>query len=243
MRKSAEATDLTIIPTFYEALFNDNIKGVSIDFTELALDNMVEGLSCVKDIPLIGTAVALLKTAKNIYTRFELKKQLVFIQRVQKGERDQAGIEKRIKAYENKEKWFYDEAELLLVYLSRQNKVEKALILAELYLDYINEKISSETLHDCLDILDQIFLSDLPHLLKINQEEADIDIENLGDNVMANLKMIDFDLVRCGRLSSMGLLHTINGFSFGSYIPGNFLITEIGRYFCTLVNRSKNEKR
>lgn len=243
MRKSAETTDLTIIPTFHEALFNDDIKEVSVDFMELALDNMVEGLSCVKDIPLIGTAIALLKTGRNIYTRFELQKQLTFIQRLQKGERNRAGIEKRKKAYENKEKWFYDEAELLLVYLSRQNKAEKALILAELYLDYMNEKISSETLYDCLDILDQIFLSDLPHLLKINQEEAHIDIGNLGDNVMATIKEIDFDLLRCRRLSSMGLLHTIYGFSFGTYIPGNFLITEIGRYFCTLVNRSKNEGR
>ena len=91
------------------SLFNDDLKDVTIDIAEISIDSFLEEDSILNKIPMVKTVVGVYKTASNIRDMFELKKLFVFLQQFQNGQVDEGELEKRRKAYENNEKWFYKE--------------------------------------------------------------------------------------------------------------------------------------
>lgn len=238
MALNSEFSDLDIFPSFSKALFNDDVKDLSVNMLDMYITAAEFDLLSNLDIPIIKTGLALIKTGKNIKSVHEFKKIIAFIKQLQNGTRDPKELKKREVAYQHGEKWFAKEVELIMLYLSRCSTVYKSILLAELYLDLLNEAITFSFFQECLDIIDQIFIWDIPHLTEIHTAEAEIDFDS-GNVPMEVLNEIDFDIIRCNRLSSIGLLHTINSFQFGSYIPGNFAISETGKYIATLAIRAR----
>lgn len=111
-------------------------------------------------------------TGLSIQRGFEIKNQLVFLQGIQKGKLELEGLAKRQEAFRNNEPWVFREVERLCVYLSRNTDVRKAKIQAALYLEYISHELSEEEFCDYLDIIDQLLLSDIPHLLDLFDYQA-----------------------------------------------------------------------
>lgn len=107
-----------------------------------------------------------------------------------------------------------------------------------MYLDYINGAINEDRYTECLDVLDSLNIGDISLLKEIYMEQADFDMHS--ENLQEEIKRINtsFDSIKCGRLNAVGIVKPIScGLSFGAHISNNYLITELGRYFCEVILR------
>lgn len=183
-------------------------RGLSMEFI-FSEDNTLGDLPLIQSIRLLG------KAGLSIQRGFEIKNQLVFLQGIQKGKIELEGLAKRQEAFRNNEPWVFREVERLCVYLSRNTDVRKAKIQAALYLEYISHELSEEEFCDYLDIIDQLLLSDIPHLLDLFDYQAE---NNITEATLLESKDkfdFTFNLPRCNRLSSLELLLRVRSFSFG----------------------------
>lgn len=103
-----------------------------------------------------------------------------------------------------------------------------------MYLEYISHKLSEEEFGDYLDIIDQLLLSDIPHLLDLFDYQAEHNITEA--TLLESKDKFDFasNLPRCNRLSSLGLLR-VRGFSFGMSARESFILSDSGKYIARLV--------
>lgn len=231
----------SIVECFGKSMFCPELADVCADIAEEGLDSILT-VPALQGIPIIKSINAVVKTAISVKEKYELKKQLVFLQSVSSGVANPEEIEKRKRAYETGEKWFYREVENTIVYLSRHARIEKVKIQAILYLDYINGEISEEKYNECLDVLDMLIVGDIPLLMEIY--EAQSNIIDLDTELQEKIKDVKtrFEHTKCGRLNAAGLVCPVSmGLSFGTFIDNNFVITDLGRYFCNVVKRLPNK--
>ncbi len=94
MNDNESETGLSIRP-FTEALFIDELKDLSVDFSEIALDSLCDDNSSLREISLVKTLISMLKVGGTIQQKFEFKKQLVFLSQLQQGDVDATEIRRR----------------------------------------------------------------------------------------------------------------------------------------------------
>ena len=234
MNDNESETGLSIRP-FTEALFTDELKDLSVVFSEITLDSLCDDNSILREIPLVKTMISMLKVGGTIQQKFEFKKQLVFLSQLQQGDVDATEIRRRNTAYYNHEAWFQREVENLVIYLSRYASVEKAMIQAVLYIDLVNKRIERSFFEECLDVIDRIFLGDLPHLIDIYKDQAEAGVSLADLSYFQRKPGFPFEGIRCRRLSSLGLLHQLHPMSFGFSIDNHYLVTDTGKYICKLI--------
>lgn len=222
------------IDEFSKLIFDSALKESGIDLSEILLDSVTEN-DIIKEIPTLGTLFSVISFGKTLQNHFEFRKAVAFLQQLQKGVVDVKALEKRRQACQENKKWIKKEVEHVLLYLSRLSSAEKAKMQAELYIDLINEKITFDRFNEHLDILDRMFVQDLPHLLDINFAEMKIDPQK--DNVVAE---IQFDLTRCSRMTALGLLYQLHPFSYGFSKDNYFRVSETGKYWCDIFCRFQN---
>ena len=228
-----QADSLTLRP-FAESLNLNQYIDPVVDIADITLGSLLSENSAFKDVPIIRSIRDLNNVRLTIQGAFEIKNQLVFLQGIQNGKLELEGFAERQEAYRNNESWFYREVERLVVYISRNTDLKKSKIQAALYLDYVGHKITQERFYECLDIIDQLLVGDIQHMLELNayQKENSISPDSLNDG---SIKLnFSFDLVKCNRLSSLGLLLRMQAFSFGRTIKSEFLVSELGSYFSDL---------
>ena len=218
------------------ALLNDELTDITVDIAEESLDAFLDSDSILGKLPVVKLIIGTYKTIVNVKDRFELKKFCVFLQQFQNGQIDEGELEKRRKAYENNEKWFYKEVENILIYLSRHENAVKAKLLAEIYIDYINKVVTLEQYEEYVIILDRIFINDISHLKMIFAAET---LKGITKETLDKKegKIMDFDDTKCERLSSLGLLSKVSYMQFGAQVGGDYLITTQGNYICSIINR------
>lgn len=56
------------IQLFTEALFSDDLRDLSTDIAEIALDTLLEENTILREIPLVKTAIAMFKAGASIQT-------------------------------------------------------------------------------------------------------------------------------------------------------------------------------
>lgn len=220
---------------FAESLNLDQYIDPMVDIGDITLGSILSEDSVFKNVPIIRSVRVLNNIRLTIQEAYEIKNQLVFLQGIQKGKLELEGFAKRQEAFRNNESWFYREIERLIVYISRNTDIQKAKIQAALYLDYVGHKITQERFYECLDIVDQLLIGDIQHLKALNeyQRKNRITIDNLNDSKVK----IDFafDLVKCNRLSSLGLLLRAQYFTFARTVNSEYFISELGVYFSDLI--------
>ena len=225
---------------FTEVLFSDEIKDVGMDASEIFLDSFLGEMPILKDIPVLKTFLSFGKTAKSIQAWFEWKNQLVFLNQLKRGTVDAESLKKRNEAYRKKEKWILREVESLVVHMSKYTDIEKSKIQAELYMDLINGIITQGQFAEYIDILVQLFMSDVPHLLEIYRAEekagfTQADWEKFDDKIKTK-----FNISICRRLMAVGLLHQLHPMSFGFSLDDYFIMSDSGKYMCAIILRTMN---
>lgn len=232
--------DSIMLRPFAEGLASDQYIDPFVDIGDIAINTLLSEDSVFKEIPIITTGRLLCKAGITIQKAFEIKNQLIFLQGIQTGKLELEGFAKRQDAFRNNEPWFYREVERLVVYISRNTDIRKAKIQAALYLDYVGHKITQEVFYEYLDIIDQLLVGDIQHMLELDayQKRNGITTDNLNES---NAKFdFEFDLVKCNRLSSLGLLLRTQFFTFGRTVKSEFLVSDVGSYFSNLIQHIKN---
>ncbi|MBR3954793.1 MAG: hypothetical protein IKJ63_04910 [Clostridia bacterium] len=216
----------------------------NFDITALPLDELIENKSLSEILPIFSKSAKAIKLGKWFIEKYNFKKMLIFLIQLQNGNRDEKGLDKRNKAYIEGKKWFYREVEQTIVYLNRAARIEKVKIIGELYRDLINDEIKTEEYGEYLDIVDQLFIQDIPHLLEIyDAQKATATLLDGKDFLDCDTgKNFSFQSIRCRRLQSIGLLIQHHPMSFGFSSDDHFTLSEYGIYFCEIIHRIDNLK-
>lgn len=223
------------LSSFGKLMWSDDIKDLAVDLSEIPADMLFEDGSILDSLPAIKIVVASVRTARRFVDRYELKKQLVFLQHLQEGTAKQEEIERRKRAYDNAEKWFYNEVERICVYLNKLADIKKAKVLAEIYVDLVNQAITNEDYQEYLDVIDRLFMCDLDVLLC--QYKAEISEDDRKRNREDESWRPRCDRAKCNRLSSIGLLEPLHELRYGANPPSLFQITSQGRYIAEVILR------
>ena len=200
MQEDTELKLSNIVESTANTIVNYNVD-TAMDLSEIGIDSLLDD-SIFKEIPIVKTIYGVAKTGFAIREKHMLKKTLVFINQLNNnGLSNEKYIEYKEKL-KNKDEFAFKELEYALIIIDRYVELNKNIILANLYFNYIDKKIDWNQFQELSIIVDNIFLSDLEELEKIHQKRAitmnDINnkisfrrlrVQNLVEDIESMLRM------------------------------------------------------
>lgn len=200
MQEDTELKLRNIVESTANTIVNYNVD-TAMDLSEIGIDSLLDD-SIFKEIPIVKTIYGVAKTGFAIREKHMLKKTLVFINQLNNnGLLNEKYIEYKEKL-KNKDEFAFKELEYVLIIIDRYVELNKNIILANLYFNYIDKKIDWNQFQELSIIVDNIFLSDLEELEKIYQKRAitmnDINnkisfrrlrVQNLVEDIESMLRM------------------------------------------------------
>ena len=154
-----------IIQSTANSIINANTD-LLIDIGEITIDNLLDD-SVIQQIPFIKTICSIAKTGLAIRDKHMVKKLLNFIIQLNSNTLDNENYNQYKEDLRNNDKKLYKELEYVLIIIDRFIQEKKTLILANLYYNYIDNKITWEEFEQLSIILDNIFIDDLVELQNI----------------------------------------------------------------------------
>lgn len=206
---------------------SEDVVGCLSDLAEIGLDAIMdEGV--LKEVPLLSTVVAVYKISSSIIERHNLKKLIAFLKELNSGVADEHKRAEYQQKFKTNEKFRNQEIEYLLVLIQRYISYDKPLMLAKLYLAYLDSKITWNEFVKCAEIIDRIFCGDMSYL-----NERKITSINSGDaGIDSVLRLLSIGLVVQGRtkISDDGKGHVSisSGYSY--------VITPLGKKLASILN-------
>ncbi|ALB46236.1 hypothetical protein [Clostridium beijerinckii] len=191
-----------IIKPFEKSLFDDSLVDIGTDMIEVGIDSLLED-GLLKDVPIVGTVFKTGKLIYNLYDRNLLRQTLIFIQEFNKGIISYEKLKEYRSSIEDDHKKAEKELGRVLIILNRTIDFEKTIILARLYLAYINEKITWDDFIELSEVNERLFVNDISILSKIYINGMNVDkgkIHNFLRLVSVGLLKSDsrFDSSNCG---------------------------------------------
>ena len=178
--------------SFSDSLKEDVVSCVS-EFAEIGLDAIMND-GILKDVPIVSTAVSLYKIGNSFKERHNIKKLIVFLNEFNNGIENP----KKRRAYREKfsanDSFRNQQIEYLLVLIDRYISYDKPLMLAKLYLAYLDDLIDWNAFSSYAEIIDSFLPGDRERLI----EEGPF---------VTHYNQIDSSILR---LSSSGLLIQTN---------------------------------
>lgn len=160
-----ESLENSIVEITAESIINYNLESI-IDFAEIGLDNLLDE-SVLKEIPMVKTAVSIVKTGFAIREKHMLKKTLIFINQLNTNGLNDEVYEAYKEKLKSKDKILYRELENILIIIDRFIDANKSKILANLFYNYIHKKITWDDFQELSIIVDNIFIKDLSEMRNI----------------------------------------------------------------------------
>ncbi|KPM33550.1 Hypothetical protein I595_453 [Croceitalea dokdonensis DOKDO 023] len=148
------------------AIKNSELPSLAKDYTELAIDGLMDD-GILKDIPLVGTVIGVMKFGNSLNKHLSAKKLYKFLFELQS-----IPLEKRIKKIDeinSSEKYQSNVGEMLFELLEKIESDGKPEIIGKLFKAYIEENIDFHTFLRLSHIIKNIFYYDL--LLLKNYDE------------------------------------------------------------------------
>lgn len=200
MQEDTELKLSNIVESTANTIVNYSVD-TAMDLSEIGIDSLLDD-SIFKEIPIVKTIYGVAKTGFAIREKHMLKKTLIFINQLNNnGLSNEKYIEYKEKL-KNKDEFAFKELEYALIIIDRYVELNKNIILANLYFNYIDKKIDWNQFQELSIIVDNIFLSDLEELEKIYQKRAitmnDINnkisfrrlrVQNLVEDIESMLRM------------------------------------------------------
>lgn len=167
---------MNLVPDFKNTLFNDNVKDIALDYSEMGIDAVINN-NILAEVPIAKSIVVFCKTGVAIRDRNLLKQTLRFIDEFRK---NTISLEK-IEAYKKKMKNSkFAEKELgRVIYLLDCNiDTVKSGVLARMYASHIDGKISWNVFCELSDLNSRVFVADYKLLTEIETivVTSDLDI-------------------------------------------------------------------
>lgn len=189
-----------LIPAFRQSIFNDSLADGVANIAEVGIDSiMSDGL--LKDIPIVNLLLNASRTFKAIHERNLLKNTALFLDAVNSQKID----DKKVQAYKKKllnEKTAERELGRVIVLLDQYVDNIKAQMLGKLFCQYIDRDYSWDKFCELSDILNRLFLDDMPFLYSIFGSE--------GRQAIYHIYKIPYNIKR---LESIGLVELFGDYS------------------------------
>jgi len=189
-----------LIPAFRQSIFNDSLADGVASIAEVGIDSiMSDGL--LKDLPIIDLFLNASRTLKAIHERNLLKNTALFLDALNSQKID----DKKIQAYKKKllnEKTAERELGRVIVLLDHYVDNIKAQMLGKLFCQYVDRDYSWDKFCELSDILNRLFLDDMPFLYSILDSE--------GRQAIYHIYKIPYNIKR---LESIGLVELFGDYS------------------------------
>lgn len=189
-----------LIPAFRQSIFNDSIADSVANIAEVGIDSiMSDGL--LKDLPIINLFLNASRTFNAIHERNLLKNTALFLDAIN----SQKINDRKIQAYKKKllnRKTAERELGRVIVLLNQYVDNKKALMLGKLFCQYIDRDYSWDKFCELSDILNRLFLDDIPFLYSILDSE--------GRQAIYHIYKIPYNIKR---LESIGLVELLGDYS------------------------------
>ena len=189
-----------LIPAFRQSIFNDSLANGVANIAEVGIDSiMSDGL--LKDIPIVNLLLNASRTFKAIHERNLLKNTALFLDAVNSQKID----DKKVQAYKKKllnEKTAERELGRVIVLLDQYVDNIKAQMLGRLFCQYIDRDYSWDKFCELSDILNRLFLDDMPFLYSIFGSD--------GRQAIYHIYKIPYNIKR---LESIGLVELFGEYS------------------------------
>ena len=207
--------DMGLVPSFGKSLYNCVSDSVE-DTADYALDRLAEELltgslekfiPVIQDVPIVGYFISAGKMVATVRDQLFLRKTLQFFAELHRGKVNEEEIAKRQLALKYKQKWVYDELEIIITTIEQLDRIEKTKILAEIYRSYLNKEIEQDIFDDLFSITDKLFLGDIIQLrADYNSKREKEAAEKSHKSFSAYSITRYYDIT--GRLSALGLMRT-----------------------------------
>lgn len=189
-----------LIPAFRQSIFNDSIADSVANIAEVGIDSiMSDGL--LKDLPIINLFLNASRTFNAIHERNLLKNTALFLDAIN----SQKINDRKIQAYKKKllnRKTAERELGRVIVLLNQYVDNKKAQMLGKLFCQYIDRDYGWDKFCELSDILNRLFLDDIPFLYSILDSEVRQAIYHIY-KIPYNIK----------RLESIGLVELFGDYS------------------------------
>ena len=181
-----------IVPAFRKSLFNDDVKSVLKDVSEVGFDSVFkEGV--LRDIPIINTITALCKTGINIRERNFIKQTICFINEFNSGDLSQEKRDEHQRKLEKDSDMAEKELDIVLLFLDNNTEIEISKIAGRMYSSYVKGALSWDKFAELIEVNKRMFLGDYKMLILLNDPRIDS-------------KQIIKEKYRFGRLLGLGLI-------------------------------------
>lgn len=189
-RRKAQQTNTDLVPSLRDSLFNNAIKDLSMDITELGVDVAIsEGI--LSEVPIVKTVVAIGKTGLAIRERNLMKQTIAFINGVNEGDISEEQKNRYREKFDNDPKHASSELERVLILLDSNTDMIKSKILGLLYSAYLKGAVSWEVFCEYSEVNRRMFVEDYKLLIKLSTN---------------NLSLSNQERYKMGRLISLGLV-------------------------------------
>lgn len=170
------ATDLE------QTLVKSDLMELTANLSEVALDDFLND-KILKDIPIIGTIINVIKTSQNISNYLFAKKLVAFIYGIK--DIDPSKRKKEIEKIDTSQKYQIKVGEKLLFILDRCDDNEKSRYIAHLFRAFLAQKITYDDFLQAAHVVEKVYL----HYLKyfIDDEEEVLAIEDAQEEIAAGL--------------------------------------------------------
>lgn len=216
-----------LIPAFRQSIFNDSLADGVANIAEVGIDSiMSDGL--LKDIPIVNLLLNASRTFKAIHERNLLKNTALFLDAVNSQKID----DKKVQAYKKKllnEKTAERELGCVIVLLDQYVDNIKAQMLGKLFCQYIDRDYSWDKFCELSDILNRLFLDDMPFLYSIFGSEDRQAIYHIY-KIPYNIKRLEsIGLVEpFGEYSSFGDRLLLSENMFAELTDNGLLFADVG---------------
>lgn len=195
-----------LIPAFRQSIFSDSLADSVASIAEVGIDSIMSG-GLLKDLPIIDLLNAS-RTFNAIHERNLLKNTALFLDAIN----SQKINDRKIQAYKKKllnGKTAERELGRVIVLLNQYVDNIKAQMLGKLFCQYIDRDYSWDKFCELSDILNRLFLDDVPFLYSILDSE--------GRQAIYHIYKIPYNIKR---LESIGLVELFGDYSsFGDRLP------------------------
>ena len=182
------------ITSFKDSLLLET-SNILQDVVELGIDSVIDN-EFIKSIPIVKNLVSLKKIRDSVAERNYIKNLVLFINELNKGNIDKVKLKKHIEELDDPEK-AEKELERILIILSQTIDREKAVMYGKIYKSYINQIIGWSDVVEYTEIINRMFIQDLPMLEELYYRTICRQNQFLGDR---------YDNYRIDRLYSLGIV-------------------------------------
>lgn len=156
------------INTFSETIKNSDLSSIVQSGMEIGVDSVIND-GILKDIPIVGTLVNLIKSAYSINTYLFLKKIIAFLNGI--ADIGEAERNKMISEIDESDKYKIKVGEKLLFILDKCDDTEKASLISKAFSSFIKKEIDYSDYIKIAYIINNIFIEDFHEFVKIDPND------------------------------------------------------------------------